>query len=153
MTRTVEDFIGETPLARLQRLPGPENDRAGNTLLAKLEGNNPAGSVKDRPAMSMVRRAEERGTIRKGDTVIVYHTGDEKQAVGLAVAASDAYPDPKLKDPKVPVVDLAADRALPEPVTLALAGIGLGISLQRHHAPNDSRLEVHHAIGVGEVFR
>jgi predicted RNA-binding protein with PUA-like domain len=58
-------------------------------------------------------------TIRKGDTVIVYHTGDEKQAVGLAVAASDAYPDPKLKDPKRPVVDLAADRALPKPVTLA----------------------------------
>src|SRR3977135_2323956 len=49
-------------------------------------------------------------TIRKGDTVIVYHTGDEKQAVGLAVAASDAYPDPKFKDPKRPVVDLAAER-------------------------------------------
>jgi predicted RNA-binding protein with PUA-like domain len=58
-------------------------------------------------------------TIRKGDTVIIYHTGDEKQAVGLAVAASDAYPDPKLKDPKRPVVDLTAERALPEPVTLA----------------------------------
>ena len=58
-------------------------------------------------------------TIRKGDTVVVYHTGGEKQAVGLAVAASDAYPDPKLKDPKRPVVDLASDRALPEPVTLA----------------------------------
>jgi len=58
-------------------------------------------------------------TIRKGDSVIVYHTGDEKQAVGIAVAASDAYPDPKFKDPKRPVVDLAADRALPEPVTLA----------------------------------
>ena len=58
-------------------------------------------------------------TIRKGDTVVVYHTGEEKQAVGLAVAASDAYPDPKLKNPKRPVVDLAADRALPKPVTLA----------------------------------
>jgi predicted RNA-binding protein with PUA-like domain len=58
-------------------------------------------------------------TIRKGDTVIVYHTGDEKQAVGLAIAASDAYPDPKLKDPKRPVVDLAADKALPKPVSLA----------------------------------
>ena len=58
-------------------------------------------------------------TIRKGDTVIVYHTGDEKQAVGLAVAASDAYPDPKLKNPKRPVVDLAPERALPQPVTLA----------------------------------
>jgi predicted RNA-binding protein with PUA-like domain len=58
-------------------------------------------------------------TIRKGDTVVVYHTGDEKQAVGLAIAVSDAYPDPKLKDPKRPVVDLAPDRPLPEPVPLA----------------------------------
>ena len=58
-------------------------------------------------------------TIRKGDTVVVYHTGDEKQAVGLALAASDAYPDPKLEDPKRPVVDLAADKPLPRPVTLA----------------------------------
>ena len=60
-------------------------------------------------------------TIRKGDTVIVYHTGDEKQMVGLAIAASDAYPDPKLKDPKRPVVDLTPDRALTSPVTLAQA--------------------------------
>ncbi|HTM58403.1 MAG TPA: EVE domain-containing protein [Candidatus Udaeobacter sp.] len=58
-------------------------------------------------------------TIRKGDTVVVYHTGDEKQAVGIAVAVSDAYPDPKLKDPKRPVVDLAAEKTLPRPVTLA----------------------------------
>src|SRR5262249_59788263 len=58
-------------------------------------------------------------SIKKGDTVIVYHTGDEKQAVGLAVAVSDAYPDPKLKNPKRPVVDLAPERALPAPVTLA----------------------------------
>lgn len=57
--------------------------------------------------------------IRKGDTVIVYHTGDEKQAVGLASAASDAYPDPKLGDPRRMVVDLAAGRTLPQPVTLA----------------------------------
>jgi predicted RNA-binding protein with PUA-like domain len=58
-------------------------------------------------------------TIKKGDTVVVYHTGDEKQAVGLAVAASDPYPDPKLNNPKRPVVDLTAERALPNPVTLA----------------------------------
>ena|SRR5690348_10990811 len=58
-------------------------------------------------------------TIRKGDTVVVYHTGDEKQAVGLAVAASDAYPDPKLKEPKRLVMDLTPDRPLPKPVTLA----------------------------------
>lgn len=57
--------------------------------------------------------------IRKGDTVIVYHTGDEKQAVGLAVAASDAYPDPKAGDPKVVVVDLKPDKPLKRPVTLA----------------------------------
>ena len=58
-------------------------------------------------------------TIKKGDTVVVYHTGEEKQAVGLAVAASDAYKDPKIADPKMVVVDLTADRALPKPVTLA----------------------------------
>ena len=58
-------------------------------------------------------------SIREGDTVAVYHTGDEKRVVGLAVAASDAYPDPKLKDPKRPVVDLAADRPMPQPVSLA----------------------------------
>jgi len=60
-------------------------------------------------------------TIRKGDTVIVYHTGNEKQAVGLAVAASDAYPDPKLKNAKRPVVDLVPERPLARPVTLAQA--------------------------------
>jgi len=58
-------------------------------------------------------------TIRKGDVVAIYHTGNEKQAVGLAVAASDAYPDPKLGDPRRVVVDLKPDRALPRPVTLA----------------------------------
>jgi predicted RNA-binding protein with PUA-like domain len=58
-------------------------------------------------------------TIRKGDTVVVYHTGDEKQAVGLAMALSDAYPDPKLNDPKRVVVDLAPEKALKTPVTLA----------------------------------
>lgn len=58
-------------------------------------------------------------TIRKGDTVIVYHTGDEKQAVGLAIAASDAYPDPKLDNPKIVVVDLKPQRKLAAPVTLA----------------------------------
>ncbi|HKQ57214.1 MAG TPA: EVE domain-containing protein [Candidatus Eisenbacteria bacterium] len=58
-------------------------------------------------------------TIKRGDTVVIYHTGDEKQAVGLATAASDAYPDPKAGNPKVVVVDLAADKALPTPVTLA----------------------------------
>ncbi|HTN26650.1 MAG TPA: cysteine synthase CysM [Burkholderiales bacterium] len=86
MRKTVEDFIGETPLARLQRLPGAENERAGNVLLAKLEGNNPAGSVKDRPAISMVRRAEERGAIRKGDTLIEPTSGNTGIALAMAAA-------------------------------------------------------------------
>jgi predicted RNA-binding protein with PUA-like domain len=58
-------------------------------------------------------------TVKKGDTIVVYHTGDEKQAVGLAVAASEAYPDPKLDDAKRLVIDLEAKRPLPKPVTLA----------------------------------
>jgi len=85
-TKTIEEFIGETPLARLQRLPGPEAEKAGNVLLAKLEGNNPAGSVKDRPAMSMIRRAEERGTIRRGDTLIEPTSGNTGIALAMAAA-------------------------------------------------------------------
>jgi cysteine synthase B len=84
--RTIEDFIGETPLARLQRLPGAESARRGNVILAKLEGNNPAGSVKDRPAISMVRRAEERGTIRKGDVLIEPTSGNTGIALAMAAA-------------------------------------------------------------------
>jgi cysteine synthase B len=67
---TVEDAIGNTPLVQLLRLPGVDNERRGNVILAKLEGNNPAGSVKDRPAISMIRRAEERGEIRPGETSV-----------------------------------------------------------------------------------
>jgi cysteine synthase B len=84
--RTIEDFIGGTPLARLQRLPGEDIARRGNVILAKLEGNNPAGSVKDRPAISMVRRAEERGTIRKGDTLIEPTSGNTGIALAMAAA-------------------------------------------------------------------
>ena len=86
MHRTIEDFIGETPLVRLQRLPGDENRRNGNTILAKLEGDNPAGSVKDRPAISMVRRAEQRGAIKPGDTLIEPTSGNT--GIGLAMAAA-----------------------------------------------------------------
>ncbi|MDH5579613.1 MAG: pyridoxal-phosphate dependent enzyme, partial [Betaproteobacteria bacterium] len=86
MKRTIEDFIGDTPLARLQRLPGEGNRRSGNVILAKLEGNNPAGSVKDRPAISMVRRAEERGTISKGDVLIEPTSGNTGIALAMAAA-------------------------------------------------------------------
>jgi cysteine synthase B len=79
---TIESCIGQTPLVRLQRLPGDSS----NTLLAKLEGNNPAGSVKDRPAMSMIAEAEARGDISPGDTIIEATSGNT--GIALAMAAS-----------------------------------------------------------------
>jgi S-sulfo-L-cysteine synthase (O-acetyl-L-serine-dependent) len=84
--RTIEDFVGETPLVRLQRIPGRESERAGNIILCKLEGNNPAGSVKDRPAMSMIARAEKRGTIRPGDVLIEATSGNTGIALAMAAA-------------------------------------------------------------------
>jgi len=86
MMKTLEDFIGNTPLVRLQRLPGADNEQRGNVILAKLEGDNPAGSVKDRPAMSMIRRALERGTIKPGDVLIEPTSGNT--GIGLAMAAA-----------------------------------------------------------------
>jgi cysteine synthase B len=84
--RTIEDFIGNTPLVRLARLPGAENEKRGNAILAKLEGNNPAGSVKDRPAISMIRHAEARGEIRPGDTLIEPTSGNTGIALAMAAA-------------------------------------------------------------------
>jgi cysteine synthase B len=85
MNKTIEDFIGNTPLVRLQRLDH-EFEKNKNIILAKLEGNNPAGSVKDRPAISMIRRAEERGTIRKGDVLIEPTSGNTGIALAMAAA-------------------------------------------------------------------
>ena len=82
---TLEDAIGHTPLVRLQRVAADAALR-GNVLLAKLEGNNPAGSVKDRPAISMIRRAEERGEIRPGDTLIEATSGNTGIALAMAAA-------------------------------------------------------------------
>ena len=84
--KTVEDAIGNTPLVRLVRLPGLDNEQRGNILLGKLEGNNPAGSVKDRPAISMIRRAEERGEIKPGDTLIEATSGNTGIALAMAAA-------------------------------------------------------------------
>ena len=83
---TLEDVIGQTPMVRLQRVPGAENAERGNVILAKLEGNNPAGSVKDRPAISMIRRAEERGDIKPGDTLIEATSGNTGIALAMAAA-------------------------------------------------------------------
>ena len=86
MYKTLEDVIGNTPLVRLKRLPGAAVAARGNILLAKLEGNNPAGSVKDRAALSMIRRAEQRGEIRPGDTLIEATSGNTGIALAMAAA-------------------------------------------------------------------
>ena len=83
---TIESTIGRTPLVALQRIGLKENEARGNVLLAKLEGNNPAGSVKDRPAMSMIKRAEERGEIKVGDTIIEATSGNTGIALAMAAA-------------------------------------------------------------------
>jgi len=82
VNKTVEDFIGNTPLVRLQRLPGQDR----NLHLVKLEGNNPAGSVKDRPAISMIRHAERRGRLKPGDTLIEPTSGNTGIALAMAAA-------------------------------------------------------------------
>ena len=83
---TIEDSIGKTPLVRLQRIGAADNATRGNVILGKLEGNNPAGSVKDRPALSMIRRAQERGEIKPGDTLIEATSGNTGIALAMAAA-------------------------------------------------------------------
>jgi cysteine synthase B len=84
--KTLEDLIGQTPLVRLTRIAGADAAQRGNVILGKLEGNNPAGSVKDRPAISMIRRAEERGEIHPGDTLIEATSGNTGIALAMAAA-------------------------------------------------------------------
>ncbi len=83
---TLEDAVGKTPLVALQRIQAAENRQRIYVLLGKLEGNNPAGSVKDRPALSMIRRAEERGDIKPGDTLIEATSGNTGIALAMAAA-------------------------------------------------------------------
>ncbi len=86
MYKTLEDYVGGTPLVRLKRLPGADLEAHGNVILAKLEGNNPAGSVKDRPALSMIRHAERRGDIKPGATLIEATSGNTGIALAMAAA-------------------------------------------------------------------
>lgn len=82
MYKTIENFIGHTPLVQLKRIPG----KTSNVIFAKLEGNNPAGSVKDRPAYSMIMRAQQRGAIRQGDTLIEATSGNTGIALAMVAA-------------------------------------------------------------------
>ena len=86
MYKTLEDYVGGTPLVRLKRLAGAAAEARGNVVLVKLEGNNPAGSVKDRPALSMIRRAAQRGEIKPGDTLIEATSGNTGIALAMAAA-------------------------------------------------------------------
>ena len=86
MYKTLEDYVGGTPLVRLKRLAGGAAEARGNVVLVKLEGNNPAGSVKDRPALSMIRRAAQRGEIKPGDTLIEATSGNTGIALAMAAA-------------------------------------------------------------------
>jgi cysteine synthase B len=88
--QTLEGSVGNTPLVRLKRIPGAAIEANGNVILAKLEGNNPAGSVKDRPALSMIVRAEQRGRIKPGDTLIEATSGNTGIALAM-VAAMRGY--------------------------------------------------------------
>jgi cysteine synthase B len=83
---TIEDAIGKTPLVALQRIGAADNAKRGNVILGKLEGNNPAGSVKDRPALSMIQRAQERGDIKPGDVLIEATSGNTGIALAMAAA-------------------------------------------------------------------
>jgi S-sulfo-L-cysteine synthase (O-acetyl-L-serine-dependent) len=83
---TIEDAIGKTPLVALQRIQAADNQARNTVVLGKLEGNNPAGSVKDRPALSMIRRAQERGEIKPGDTLIEATSGNTGIALAMAAA-------------------------------------------------------------------
>jgi len=83
---SLEDSVGNTPLVRLDRIAGQDNHQRGNIILGKLEGNNPAGSVKDRPAVSMIARAESRGEIKPGDTLIEATSGNTGIALAMAAA-------------------------------------------------------------------
>src|SRR5258705_13748271 len=82
MHKSLENFVGNAPLVQLQRLPG----KTTNVVVAKLEGNNPAGSVKDRPALSMIKRAQQRGDIKPGDTLIEPTSGNTGIALAMAAA-------------------------------------------------------------------
>ncbi len=117
---TIEAFVGNTPLVRLQRLPGKTN----NVILAKLEGNNPAGSVKDRPALSMIRHAEDRGEIQSGDRLIEATSGNTGIALAM-VAAIKGYRMTLIMPENMSVERRAVMKAFGAEIILVPAGGGM----------------------------
>ena len=97
MNLTIESFVGNTPLVKLQRIPVHDGVHPSTVILSKLEGNNPAGSVKDRPAMAMISRAEARGDIKPGDTLIEATSGNTGIALSMAAAIKVGRHDCKLQ--------------------------------------------------------
>jgi cysteine synthase B len=158
---SLEAFVGNTPLVRLQRLPGD----AGSVVLAKLEGNNPAGSVKDRPALSMIRHAEERGDIRPGDTLIEATSGNTGIALAM-VAAIKGYRMVLIMPEHMSVERRAVMKAFGADIVLvskdegmegardradAMAAAGDGIVLDQFANPDNPRA---HYAGTGpEIWR
>jgi len=159
--KTIEDYIGNTPLVRLQRLPG----EGSNTLLVKLEGNNPAGSVKDRPALSMIQHAEARGRIHPGDTLIEATSGNTGIALAMAAAIKGyrlilvmpehmslerravmhAYGAELLLTPKAGSMEAAIDKAR------ELEAQGVGVILDQFSNPDNPQA---HTDGTGpEIWR
>ena len=162
--KTLEEAIGHTPLVRLQRVIGAEVAARGNVILGKLEGNNPAGSVKDRPAISMIRGAEERGQIKPGDTLIEATSGNTGIALAMAAAIKGyrmvlimpedlsvervqtmkAYGAELILTPKSGGMEYARDLAL------QMVGDGKGVVLDQFANPDNPR--VHYETTGPEIW-
>jgi len=158
---TIEACIGNTPLVRLQRLPGETT----NTLLVKLEGNNPAGSVKDRPALSMIAQAESRGAIQPGDTLIEATSGNTGIALAMAAAIRGyrlilVMPSHMSQERKLAMsaygaqlVEVSREAGMEgaRDLALALQAEGRGVVLDQFGNPDNPRA---HFVGTGpEIWR
>ncbi|MCK9563693.1 MAG: cysteine synthase CysM, partial [Bacteroidales bacterium] len=154
---TIESTVGNTPLVRLQRLPGNPT----STVLVKLEGNNPAGSVKDRPALNMIRRAEERGEIRPGDTLIEATSGNTGIALAMAAAIKGyrmilIMPDNATEERKAAMTAYGAELILvseeesmegARDLALKMQADGKGLVLDQFNNPDNP---LSHYLGTGQ---
>jgi cysteine synthase B len=147
--QSIEDTIGNTPLVRLRRIPGADAEQRNNVILGKLEGNNPAGSVKDRPAVAMVKGAEERGQIKPGDTLIEATSGNTGIALAMAACIRGykmaAYGAEIILTPKAGGMEYARDLAE------QMQRDGKGIILDQFANPDNS--QSHYDTTGPEIWR